>query len=144
MVSLIRVPLEATASIEWLVPRVFEQLEQVGPHERLAAGEDQDHATSLGDLVNHPPGLVGCDLLGVSPHAVGEPPAVDAGQVAGLGSLPEDQAGSGRLEALAAGAAGAVWMAAWPVRMARKVPVWMRSWGVAMWMHIVVHFAANS
>ena len=49
------------------VARVRGDLEDVGPHERLAAGEDEDRVAGLGDLVDEAEALLGGQLVGVRP-----------------------------------------------------------------------------
>jgi hypothetical protein len=73
---------------------VRDQLEEIGPHHRIAAGEDQDRAAERRQAVDQLPGLVGGELGGVAPVLrVGA--AVHAGEGAGACDLPGD--GEGRL-----------------------------------------------
>ena len=74
---------------EALARRVCDQLQQVGPGGRLAAGEENGRDLEIGQVVQHPPALLGGQFAGVvSRLAVGV--AVQTAEVALAGDVPDD------------------------------------------------------
>ena len=73
-----------------LVAGVLDELEDVGTLERITAGEDEDGDFHFGDFVDELFAFGGGELVGMG-DGLGRGAAVFAGQIAGLGYLPDDQ-----------------------------------------------------
>ena len=84
-----------------ILTRVADQVVEVGPLERIAAGEHHQRLAEGADLVEQAVALFGGQFLGL-PLGLRGRAAMDAGEVAGLGGFPDHQQ-RGLVEVHAAG-----------------------------------------
>ena len=78
-----------------LADGVLGDVEDVGAHQRIAAGEDEDGAGERGDLIDEGEGLGGAELALVGP-VHGRSTAVHAGEIAAARDLPGDDRAAAR------------------------------------------------